>query len=279
MSDPEHPEPEHPEPDDRRWTLSASLLVGGVLVFSVVVGLLALPVLQAPNANLHAWTAICRAVGLQPGTPAQRQPTSSAQAAPVSQVRWSPATLSILAKADARPGAALAADVCAACHGEEGTTISDAFPRLAGQSPEAIYKQLSDYRSGARYNDQMTPIAQALTDEQLAQVSAYFGHVKARVRLGAGDLGVGDSDIDRLIHRGDPARRLPPCESCHARGVGGPPEAPVLAGQNAGYLERQLRDYKSGARRNDVYRRMRDVAGQLSDDEIRRIAELYQGTY
>ena len=66
-------EPEHPEPNDRRWTLNASLLVGGVLAFSVAVGLFALPVLQAPNAELDAWTAICRAVGLRPGTPAQRQ--------------------------------------------------------------------------------------------------------------------------------------------------------------------------------------------------------------
>ena len=263
-------EPEHPEPNDRRWTLSAGLLVGGVLAFSVAVGLFVLPVLQAPNANIDAWTAICRAVGLQPGTPAQRQPSFDAKAAPVSQVRWSPQTLTILANADPRPGAALAADVCAACHGEEGATISDAFPRLAGQSPEAIYKQLSDYRSGARYNAQMTPVAQALTDEQLAQVASYFGHVKARVRLGAGDLGVDDAAITRLIHRGDPSRQMPPC---------GPPEAPVIAGQNAGYLERQLRDYKNGARRNDVYRRMRDVAGKLSDDEIHRIAEVYQGTY
>ncbi|ADG10742.1 cytochrome c4 [Caulobacter segnis] len=278
MSEPEHPEPPE-EPNDRRWTLSAGLLVGGVLAFSVAVGLFVLPVLQAPNANIDAWTAICRAVGLKPGTPAQPQPSFDAKAAPVSQVRWSPQTLTILANADPRPGAALAADVCSACHGEEGTTISDAFPRLAGQSPEAIYKQLSDYRSGARYNAQMTPVAQALTDEQLAQVASYFGHVKARVRLGAGDLGVDDPAISRLIHRGDPSRQMPPCESCHARGAGGPPETPVIAGQNAGYLERQLLDYKHGARRNDVYRRMRDVAGKLSDDEIRRIAALYQGTY
>jgi cytochrome c553 len=263
MSEPEHPEPPE-EPNDRRWTLGAGLLVGGVLAFSVAVGLFALPVLQAPNANIDAWTAICRAVGLKPGTPAQPQPTFDAKAAPVSQVRWSPQTLTILAKADPRRGAALAADVCSACHGDEGTTISDAFPRLAGQSPEAIYKQLSDYRSGARYNAQMTPVA---------------GHVKARVRLGAGDLGVDDPEISRLIHRGDPARQMPPCESCHARGVGGPPETPVIAGQNAGYVERQLIDYKSGARRNDVYRRMRDVAGKLSDDEIRRIARMYEGTY
>lgn len=278
MSEPEHTEP--PEgPNDRRWTLSASLLVGGVLAFSVAVGLFALPVLQAPNANIDAWTAICRAVGLKPGTPAQPQPSFDAKAAPVSQVRWSPQTLNILAKADPRLGAALAADVCSACHGEEGATISDAFPRLAGQSPEAIYKQLSDYRSGARYNAQMTPVAQALTEEQLAQVASYYGHVRARVRLGGGDLGVDDPAIMRLIQRGDPARQMPPCESCHARGVGGPPETPVIAGQNAGYVERQLLDYKSGARRNDVYRRMRDVAGKLSDDEIRRIAQVYEGTY
>lgn len=264
---------------DRLWSLGAGLTVVGVLAFAVAAGMVALPLAQAPNAGLDAWTAICRAAGLRPGTPAQRQPTSSGRAAPVSQVRWTPRTLTILADADPRPGAALAAAVCANCHGEEGLSISDDYPRLAGQSPEAIYKQLSDYRSGARFHPQMTPVAQQLTPDQLAQVAAYFGHARARLRLGAGAMGVDDPAIERLIRRGDPSRQLPPCESCHARGSGGPTEAPVIAGQNAAYLERQLSSYKSGSRRNDVYRRMRDIAGKLSDDEIRRISEAYQGTY
>jgi cytochrome c553 len=264
--------------EDRRWFMAGGAIVAGVLAFSLVVGLVLLPMAQAPNAGIDAWTAICRAVGLSPGTPAQPQPRSSAKAVPVSQVRWTPRTLKTLAAADPRPGAALAEAVCSSCHGEEGMSIADDFPRLAGQSPEAIYKQLSDYKSGARYHTQMTPVAQKLTADQLAEVAAYFGGLHKGVALGMGDV-LAEDDMARLILRGDPARKLPPCESCHARGSGGPPEAPVIAGQNAAYLAKQLQAYKTGERRNDVYRRMRDIAGKLSDDEIKRLSETYQGTY
>lgn len=271
-------DPHRPTREDRRWSLAAAGVVAGVLAFSLGFGLVVLPLAQAPNAGLDAWSAICRAVGLRPGTPAQPQPPSHAQAAPVSQVRWSPATLRILASADARPGAALAAENCSSCHGEDGLSVSDEFPKLAGQSPEAIYKQLSDYRTGARAHPQMTGVSQQLTEAQLAQVAAYYGHQLAGSALGEAEVHA-SGPLASLIYRGDPARRMPPCESCHARGVGGPPEAPVLVGQNAAYIERQLKAYKAGERRNDVYRRMRDIAARLTDEEIAQLAEAYQGGY
>lgn len=270
-----------PLPGHRRhWSLIAALVVVGALVFSTVVGLVVIPLAQAPGAGLTPWLAICRALGVAPGTPAQPQPPVSATAQPVSQVEWSPKTLQILASADQRPGAALAASVCASCHGDQGFSISDAFPRLAGQSPAAIYKQLSDYRSGARVNPTMTMIAGALTQDQLAEVASYFGHIQSGgPLLGRAQLAGGDAGMIQLINRGDPARRLPPCQACHASGVGGPPEAPVIDGQNAGYLARQLTAFRTGDRRNDVYRRMRDIAGRLSPDEINRVSATYQGTY
>ena len=124
----------------------------------------------------------------------------------------------------------------------------------------------------------MTGVVQNLTAEQLAQLAAYFGGLHKGVALGIADF-LPDEEMQRLIQRGDPARQLPPCESCHARGSGGPPEAPVIAGQNAAYLERQLLAYKTGQRKNDVYRRMRDISVRLSDTEIRRLSQAYQGTY
>ena len=271
---------EHPDHErhDARWFTWASVVVAGVLAFSIAVGLVFLPVMQAPNAGIDAWTAICRAIGIAPGTPAQPQPPYVSKAAPVSQVEWSPRTLRILASADRRPAAALAADVCFACHGEEGMSITDQFPRLAGQSPQAIYKQLSDYKTGARVHPQMTPVVQPLNNQQLAQHAAYFGAIKAGPALGEADV-LAEDRIGRLILRGDPARALPPCESCHARGVGGPPEAPIIAGQNAAYIAAQLHAYKDGTRRNDVYRRMRDIAQRLTDEEIEGLARTYQGTY
>jgi cytochrome c553 len=88
---------------------------------------------------------------------------------------------------------------------------------------------------------------------------------------------VPDPSIIRLTHRGDPARAISPCESCHARGSGGPIEAPVLWGQQSEYVYAQLTAFAAGKRRNDVYRRMRDIASRLSDDEMRRLADYYQG--
>jgi cytochrome c553 len=258
------------------WGFRAALVVAGALAFSLLFGLVILPVAQAPNANISAWTAICRAVGILPGTPAQPQPPVSATAVPVSQVRWTPATLRLLNSANPGPGAALAAAVCASCHGQNGVSPSADFPQLAGQSAMAIYKQLSDFRSGARVNALMTPIAKQLTDAQLAEVAAYFAISGERAALGP-RTEVPDEEIARLTERGDPARHLPPCEACHARGVGGPPEAPVLTGQWADYISRELQAFKTGARRNDVYQRMRDVAAQLNGDEMKRLGAYYQG--
>jgi cytochrome c553 len=161
-----------PASGDRRWGLIAAAAVAGALAFSTIVGFIVIPIAEAPGGGIDAWTAICRAVGVQPGVPGHPQPPVSATAQPVSQVVWSPHTLAILASADPRPGAELASGLCASCHGEDGLTVSDQFPKLAGQSPEAIYKQLSDFRSGARANDQMSAVAQTLTSDQLAQVAS-----------------------------------------------------------------------------------------------------------
>ena len=265
------------DPVSLRTSVLALAAVGGVLAFSVGVAFVVLPLAQAPNAGLSPWTAICRAVGILPGTPAQRQPPSAARASPVSRVTWTPRTLAILAGADQRPGAQLAAAVCANCHGEQGLSRSPDFPQLAGQSAAAIYKQLSDYRSGARSSPVMSPVAQQLAPDQLAEVAAYFASYGEPDTLGRRYLGT-DAPIARLAQRGDPKRGLPPCDSCHGPHAGGPIETPVLTGQWAGYLERQLAAYAGAERSNDVYRRMRDIAARLTPDERHRLAAYYQGT-
>ena len=262
--------------EDRRWTLLAAGVVGGFVVFSAVVAFIALPVIQSRGANIDAWTAICRAVGVLPGTPARPQPISVGVAAPVSQVSWAPRTLDILGRADVAPGAQVAAAVCSSCHGEKGVSTSADFPHLSGQSAAAIYKQLSDYRSGARVHPLMTPVAQQLTEEQLAQVAAYYAGGNAFGSLGTTSR-LPNEAMKTLVDRGDAHRGIPACNSCHGTGVGGPIETPTLTGQQAEYLVAQLKAYRSGDRRNDVYRRMRDIAGRLSDDEIGQVAAFYQG--
>lgn len=265
------------DPSERTWTLAALGAVGAILVTGAVLGFLVLPGFQRENASLDLWSAICRAVGVTEGSPAYRQPRSTARAMPVSQVAWDPGVISYLANARPQRGAQLAGAVCSSCHGERGVTATAEIPSLVGQSSAAIYKQLHDYRSGARAHPQMTPVARQLAVPDLASIAVFYGRFSHEVTgLGARDL-PGEEEIVQLAREGDSARRIPACDSCHAIGSGGPIETPVLTGQDRAYLAAQLRLYRGGQRSNDVYRRMRTIAGQLSDYEIEQLARYYEG--
>jgi cytochrome c553 len=262
---------------DRRWRLYASGIVAAAVVLAGLLGLLIIPAGQRENAGLTFYEAVCRAIGLTPGSPAQSQPVSRAVSLPVSQVSWDPEVMRILASGNTRRGAALAAQTCAACHGDKGLSQTN-IPSLAGQSPYAIYKQLHDYRTGARAHPQMTGVAKGLSVNDLAAVAAYFAAAsKEYTAIGARDL-VGDIEIEKLAHEGDSRRRIPACLSCHVNGVGGPIETPVIIGQSREYMLAQLNAYASGARKNDVYGRMRDVSRKLTPEEREQLARYFEGT-
>ena len=269
--------PTNPGKRDRRWRLMATSAVGGFALLGATLGFLVLPQFQRANAGLDLWTAICRAAGITEGSPAYRQTVSRADAMPVSQVAWSPDVLSTLARTKPQEGAQLAGAVCVSCHGENGVSQTLEIPSLSGQSSAAIYKQLHDYRSGARSNPQMSPVAATLTVDQLASVAVYYGRfARERTGLGGRDL-PGEVEIIELAREGDSARALPACDGCHVPGAGGPIETPVITGQNQAYLAAQLRAFKGGERQNDVYRRMRAIAGKLSEEEIDELARYYRG--
>lgn len=269
-------EPIDPKTLDRPWRIWASAAIATALLVGALLAFLVLPSFQRENARLDLWTAFCRSLGITAGSPAYPQPTTDSAATPVSQVAWDPDVLAILAGARVERGAQIAGEVCSACHGEGGVSATPELPSLAGQSAAAIYKQLHDYRTGARAHPQMTPVAIRLALPDLANVAAYFGRESAQAGLGVRDQ-PGDPNIVRLATEGDSARRIPACNSCHVNGAGGPIETPVLTGQHRLYLESQLRLYKAGQRRNDVYQRMRNIARQLSDEEIQALARYYQG--
>jgi cytochrome c553 len=267
--------PAEPEALDKPWRFWASLAIVSMLGFSVLFGFLVLPVMQGRAAGIDAFTAICRAVGIEVGSPAARQPTSAAPAEPTTRVAWSTGMLGALSRRT-EAGAAVA-QACVGCHGERGIAADPRNPNLAGQSAVAIYKQLHDYKSGSRVHDLMTPIAQALDEDQILAVSAHFAYAN-RLALDPTTAEVGDPDINRLVERGDPMRKLPACNSCHGFSAGGPIETPTLSHQNKEYLAAQLRAFRDGSRRNDIYTRMRSVAAQLSDREIDRLATFYATT-
>jgi len=268
-------QPAEPEALDRPWRLWASIIILGVLGFSVVFGFLVLPVVQGYSAGLDPFTAICRAIGIVPGSPARRQPGGESAAEPTTRVAWSTDLLRTLSQPT--PAGAEVAQACVACHGERGIASDPQNPNLAGQSAVAIYKQLHDYKSGSRVHELMTPLAQSLDDKQIEDVAAHFAFAN-RLALDPTTAQVVDEDIVRLVERGDPARILPACNSCHGGNAGGPIETPTISKQNKEYLARQLHAFKDSGRRNDIYTRMRSVAAKLTDREIEKLADFYSTT-
>jgi cytochrome c553 len=273
-------DPHRSEPHvlDQPWRVWSTIAVMGILLVGILLGVVVIPIVQGRSAGLDAYTAICRALGILPGSPAQPQPVDSTPPTPVSQVIWTPDALQILARADVAKGRAKVQEVCVSCHGETGVSPSPDYPHLAGQSGTAIYKQLYDYRTGSRVHPLMTDVAKALDDSIIADVAAYYaGQPQRNPRPGT--LAESPPAIVQLVELGDPQRNIPPCASCHRAGAGGPIETPVLAEQHEEYIVRQLRLYASGERRNDVYARMRMIAPRLTEGEMRGLARYYRAGF
>lgn len=263
---------------DQPWRIWASIAVIGTVLMGAILGILIIPVVQGMNAGVDPFTAICRAIGILPGSPARPQITDRTPPTPVSQVVWTPDVLQVLADAKPEQGRAKVMEVCVACHGEQGVSVGPQFPHLAGQSGAAIYKQLNDYRTGSRTNQSMTDIAKALDERTLADIAAYYAGQPKR-NPNPRTLAGAPPAIVKLVELGDPGRNIAPCAACHRPGSGGPIETPILAEQGDDYLIAQLKLYASGERRNDVYGRMRFIAAKLTDAEIRGLAAYYRAGF
>jgi len=272
------PHPSDPHVLDQPWRIWSSVAVLGILLSGIVLGVLVIPIVQGRGAGLDAYTAICRALGILPGSPAQPQPLDRTPSTPVSQVVWTPDVLRILARADVQRGRTKVQEVCVSCHGETGVSISPEFPHLAGQSGAAIYKQLHDYRTGSRAHQLMTDIAKALPEEVIADVAAYYAGQPQR-NPNPVTLAESPPAIVQLVELGDPRRNIPPCAACHRAGAGGPIETPVLAEQRTEYLVQQLTLFAAGERRNDVYARMRTIGSKLTQREIEGLAAYYRAGF
>ncbi len=274
--------PAEQEALDRPWRIWASVGVGSFALVAIVLGFIILPLAEGRGGE-SLFYSICRAIGI-PGfedTPADAGRTAPAEGSPVvapSQLAWTADTRRMILSGDAERGAAIVAETCAGCHGEDGFGLDPSFPNLARQSASAMFKQLHDFRSGSRISGQaevMVPFVEGLDDQQLADVAAYYAAAEPRqVEPAASAVPLA---IVRLARRGDIARRIPSCDSCHGGALVGPEGALVLAGQSAAYIEQQLQLFASGERNNDLYGRMRDIAVRLTPEEMRQLAIYYGG--
>ena len=193
----------------------------------------------------------------------------------------------VLAAGNAEAGKGKAA-VCMGCHGADGNSPADMWPKLAGQLPQYLSRQLHDFKAGRRKNEQMSPMAQPLSDQDIEDLAAFFSsqkvtpaEVKQKNLLASGEKiflkGKGRPDV------------VPACVGCHGLTGAGkadwadtmsrPPVtlAPALGGQHPAYTTGQLKAYQSKTRSNDEAHVMRDVASRLNERDMAAVAE-YIGT-
>lgn len=179
------------------------------------------------------------------------------------------------AAGDAAKGEATA-QVCAACHGPGGNSMIAINPRLAGQHEGYIVAQLQAFKSGARKNPLMTPMAANLSEDDMRNLGAYYASQTppAGAARDAASVEVGR----KLFRGGNAANSIAACAGCHSpNGAGVPAQYPRLAGQHADYTAAQLKAFRSGERNNDLNGMMRAVAARLSNAEIDSLAQYVAG--
>jgi cytochrome c553 len=156
------------------------------------------------------------------------------------------------------------AEVCKGCHGDNGVSQMENIPSLAGQLDQYTQWQLVYFRAGSRKNEQMQPIVEELSNEDIRNLGAYFASLTPF-------KGTPDDNPD-LSAKGKEAAAGRRCASCHGDNFAGTKAVARIAGQREDYLVKALHDYKSGARVGGGQAAMADVAYPLSDEEITALA-------
>lgn len=164
--------------------------------------------------------------------------------------------------------------VCAACHAPDGNSVISLNPKLAGQHPEYIEKQLTEFKSGKRANAVMSGMAGALSEAEMKALAAYFSSKKPALGQaksnGAGSVG------EKIYRAGNAVTGVPACAACHSpNGAGLPKQFPRLSGQHADYTLAQLKAFRSGERANAPM--MMAIAAKMSDAEMAAVADYIQG--
>jgi cytochrome c553 len=190
---------------------------------------------------------------------------------------WAPIAL---AAGDAEAGKAQVV-VCAACHGQDGSTpIDPTYPNLAGQNEKYFFDQLKRIQDNTRNIPLMAGQLFGKTDQNLADIAAYYASLPSKSSEASGD----DEALARAesIYRAGIARKgVAACSACHSPDGGGNAQAgfPRISGQPASYTIAQLTAYRENVRATDetVGGMMRGVAEGLTDTEIALVADYIQG--
>lgn len=173
---------------------------------------------------------------------------------------------------------------CAACHGKDGNSPAPSFPKLAGQGERYLIKQIKDIKSGARPVPMMAGQTDNLSDQDIADIAAYYASKTSTT--GQADPALVEKG--EAIYRGGIAERgIPACSACHSPTGAGMAAAgfPSLAGQYAEYTAAQLKAFRAAkdgreGRDNDGEAMvMRTIAFKMSDSEIEAVSSFIQGLH
>ena len=239
-------------------------VAAAVFILTALSGFIVLPYAQPELKFTNLWDAICSAAGLPKRSASVAAPKSEHR---LSEVILPPITLARPSKEAIGRGATLA-QRCAICHGPTGISRADS-PNLAGQYASVIYKQLLDFRSGARSNVVMSPFAANLSDQDVADLAAYYGYLP-RVPAYHPER----QPAPRIVIYGAPLHGIAPCGACHGS-LDNKTGSPWLEGQSEAYLKEQLQAFVSGKRTNDINQQMRNIARSMTPQEIDEASAYY----
>ena len=189
---------------------------------------------------------------------------------------WANPASAPAAKGDAAKAQKIVNDVCGACHNTDGNSNNPIYPSLAGQHPEYLAKQLTEFRSGARMNATMAPNAAKLSDADILNLAAYFSAQQPKPKQAKdGNLA---AEGKKIYKGGNQGSGVPACASCHGpAGSGIPVQFPRVASQHAKYVLSQLKNFRSGDRANDGGKMMQVIARKMTDQEMKAVAEYISG--
>lgn len=177
-------------------------------------------------------------------------------------------------QADEARAKKIVAGVCFVCHGMEGESSSEVFPRLAGQHWEYTARQLDHFKSGKRKSTAMADMAAKLKPDEMVALGKYFEKIAVPAEPAK------DSELaavgSYIFHTGNKYSAVPACASCHGKEGLGTSQLPRLAGQYSSYIEGQLKSFGSRERTNDNAV-MHAIVSRMTPLEMAAVAEYLSG--
>ena len=249
------------------WFTASVGIIAAIAIAAAIVGFVWLP-LQHPGERFKGvWDAICSAAGLVRNAPSGTQIVRADY--PTTTVEVVPQMLQGASADSIGRGATLALR-CTMCHGARGLSQADT-PNLAGEYPVTIYKELVDFKTGARVSAVMAPLVANLSDADMRDLAAYYAYLPR-----PSDFRPRSDVPPRIVADGAPLRGIAPCGACHGE-IASKAGAAWLEGEPAVYLRTQLEAFATGARHNDIGEAMRNVARRMTASEIAAASEFYAG--